>query len=721
MRKLFTLFLLLCINLITYGAYLENIPTQLVQPNGEVLNLFKTGDEFYNRVHDSEGYSIVKGKDGWYYYAIYDEINDQLIPSEYVVTSNRDYELPMPKELGISQKKYLEIRRAYYEPTGCTVSGASKNSILNDLAKKGDKSTQKMANIVICIGFADTEEMTKPYSYVDGMFNTKEGNNMRDFFMTMSYNKLDIESYFYPPGNEEEDLLRFYQDPNPRAYYEVYHEIDNPIGYQDYERTEREQTLLKDAVEWVNQNWPIPTSINLDINNDGACDFISFVIKGAPGDWATLLWPHKWSLYYHDVFINGSQVWEYNFELDGNSTYFSNNVFCHEGYHVLGAPDLYHYSNPEGNGQPVGSWDLMEYSYLSKPQSMAAYMKYRYGNWVPALPTATVNKSYEVYPFYYNDGSDPEKPISYRMQMSGAYEQSSVVEYRKKTGTNYDAYIPNQGLLIYRVNSDFGGNAGFNGEDVFDELFLYRQNSVQTGGLYTGGNLNQAPFNTVNNRTEFNSETNPKPLFSDGTLDNITNINHIFLDTITDSYTFFYGEPTQRFFLINDDKLLISGEEGATGSLIITSSVFWRVIISETDKEWLAATRRGLNDGTIIFTALSDNMTGEKRTADVEILEGDNVHTVRVTQGTHIGIDEWDIAAQFSVYPNPTTGMLQVTSYELQVIGIEIFDIYGKNLTPHTLHLSPQTSIDISDLTSGIYFVQIQTEKGIVTKKIVKN
>jgi len=73
------------------------------------------------------------------------------------------------------------------------------------------------------------------------------------------------------------------------------------------------------------------------------------------------------------------------------------------------------------------------------------------------------------------------------------------------------------------------------------------------------------------------------------------------------------------------------------------------------------------------------------------------------------------------IFPNPTTGELQVTSYELQVTGVEIFDIYGRNLSSHTSYLSPHTSINISHLENGIYFVRVTTENGVFTKKILKN
>jgi len=71
------------------------------------------------------------------------------------------------------------------------------------------------------------------------------------------------------------------------------------------------------------------------------------------------------------------------------------------------------------------------------------------------------------------------------------------------------------------------------------------------------------------------------------------------------------------------------------------------------------------------------------------------------------------------VYPNPTTGELQVTSYELQVTSIEVFDIYGRKVIEPSLTVLQ--SYDLTVLQAGIYFVKITTEKGMVTKKIIKH
>ncbi|MDR2970469.1 MAG: T9SS type A sorting domain-containing protein [Bacteroidales bacterium] len=73
-----------------------------------------------------------------------------------------------------------------------------------------------------------------------------------------------------------------------------------------------------------------------------------------------------------------------------------------------------------------------------------------------------------------------------------------------------------------------------------------------------------------------------------------------------------------------------------------------------------------------------------------------------------------------TIIPNPTTGELQVTSYELQVTSIDVFDIYGRAVSTHCSLLTTHYPIDLSHLPNGIYFVKIVTEQGEVVKKVVK-
>jgi len=92
------------------------------------------------------------------------------------------------------------------------------------------------------------------------------------------------------------------------------------------------------------------------------------------------------------------------------------------------------------------------------------------------------------------------------------------------------------------------------------------------------------------------------------------------------------------------------------------------------------------------------------------------------------GIVEADNRLSLHVFPNPTSGELRVTSYELQVTSIEVYDVMGRMVPP----LNPPEGGklpsfggvgggNISHLPNGVYFVRIQTEKGTVTRKVVKN
>ena len=75
------------------------------------------------------------------------------------------------------------------------------------------------------------------------------------------------------------------------------------------------------------------------------------------------------------------------------------------------------------------------------------------------------------------------------------------------------------------------------------------------------------------------------------------------------------------------------------------------------------------------------------------------------------GVDE-NIVDNLNIYPNPANEFIHVeTNCELQ--RIDVYDVTGKLMISST-----ETEINVSDLESGIYFVNILTDKGCVTKKI---
>ena len=77
------------------------------------------------------------------------------------------------------------------------------------------------------------------------------------------------------------------------------------------------------------------------------------------------------------------------------------------------------------------------------------------------------------------------------------------------------------------------------------------------------------------------------------------------------------------------------------------------------------------------------------------------------------------------LYPNPANDVVNVecTMNNVQLKGIEVIDVYGKvvRTVVGANNYSPlQTQINVSDLATGMYFVRVTTEEGVVTKQFVK-
>jgi hypothetical protein len=71
-----------------------------------------------------------------------------------------------------------------------------------------------------------------------------------------------------------------------------------------------------------------------------------------------------------------------------------------------------------------------------------------------------------------------------------------------------------------------------------------------------------------------------------------------------------------------------------------------------------------------------------------------------------------------SVSPIPTSLMLSVCS-SISILNLKIFDLVGKELTIVKV-LNNKVEIDVRFLSNGIYFLQVQTEKGSVVKRFIK-
>ena len=75
---------------------------------------------------------------------------------------------------------------------------------------------------------------------------------------------------------------------------------------------------------------------------------------------------------------------------------------------------------------------------------------------------------------------------------------------------------------------------------------------------------------------------------------------------------------------------------------------------------------------------------------------------------------------QVDIYPNPVIDVLTISSDNYQVLTIDIYTIDGKNVTSYKKKNQEINTIDLVHLDSGIYFLNILTDGGRTTKKIIK-
>ena len=98
-----------------------------------------------------------------------------------------------------------------------------------------------------------------------------------------------------------------------------------------------------------------------------------------------------------------------------------------------------------------------------------------------------------------------------------------------------------------------------------------------------------------------------------------------------------------------------------------------------------------------------------------------SVSVAKVFNGIWENVEENMATNNISVYPNPVNDKLYIVT-EDEVEEVVVYSITGVIVGQQSTVNGQQTlTIDLSDLKSGIYFVKINTDKGNIVKRIIKN
>ena len=381
-----------------------------------------------------------------------------------------------------------------------------------------------LTNLVIFIRFADDSEFVESLAPIDQMFNDTayHHTSVYNYFNAMTYGKINYHTVY--TNNIQDTVIISYQDSFPRAYFQPLSD-SNPTGYTN--QVVREFELLARVLQYVESMHLVDSTVNLDGNNDGLIDNISFILKGGVGDWNDLLWPHMnyFSAYYaglpNEIYINGKRPCCYNFEFANSGNLFGANTFCHEMGHSLGIPDFYHYYH-YNSIYPVYLWDIMGQNDL---QQVSAIIKYKFLGIIDE-PIEIVEDGHYVL----NSVTSSDENNCYFIRSSLDPDQWYTIEYRNKD--DFMENVPHSGVIIGRwydnVNLNDLYDAGNGMFDFYEKPHTYwvfrRNSSIDT----VNGQISQAAFG-YSNRYAFGPGTNPHPFLTDGTPETsfeITNIHY---------------------------------------------------------------------------------------------------------------------------------------------------------------------------------------------------
>ncbi|MFP9113314.1 T9SS type A sorting domain-containing protein [Flavobacterium sp. RHBU_3] len=78
--------------------------------------------------------------------------------------------------------------------------------------------------------------------------------------------------------------------------------------------------------------------------------------------------------------------------------------------------------------------------------------------------------------------------------------------------------------------------------------------------------------------------------------------------------------------------------------------------------------------------------------------------------------------SKLTVYPNPATNVVNISNTGAALInGVNVTDINGRTVKALSFDGVANAQVNVSDLATGVYMMTINSDKGSVTKKVVKN
>lgn len=398
-------------------------------PDGTSLSLTLQGDECSHHYFSTDGYPVVEGTDGYFYYATLDK-SHRVIKSDVRVSQIADRQINELNFLKEIDKN--EIIVSLNNNNNTNRKSASKR--MPAQTRSDYPTTGEQHALVVLVEYTDCAFTVKnPNEAFSDMMN-KEG---------YSHNGAtgSAKEYFNDVSNGQFKPTFDVIGPVTLAHETSYYGGNTTYG------DARPEEMIIEACQLIDAD--IDFSL-YDNDKDGVIDNVYVFYAGegeASGGLSSTVWPHSWDIY---------DVLGKSFEFDGlllNHYACSNEIyqgeiegigtFCHEFSHVLGLPD--EYSTSYTSSFVPGNYSTLCYGcYNNDSKTPAAYTLYqRYAlGWVE--PTEIGEPAQHTL-------NSIASNTGYILRTSDENEYF-LLENRQLEG--WDAYIPGHGMLIWHIDYD---------------------------------------------------------------------------------------------------------------------------------------------------------------------------------------------------------------------------------------------------------------------------
>lgn len=434
-------------------------PVDVLQPDGTTITLLMHGDEFRHFMTTTDGFTVVKGEDGFYYYA--DRGANGLLQSTTIIAKNAT-------ERDESQLSFLANRKKMIAPDMTEYQKEMKASALQmqrDYTSLFDtKRKNRVGGIWEPIDYSKFKGLIILVEFSDRKFTTP---NPQAFYqrLTSEKNYQDTSHEYFPVDVDGSARDYFYE--NSMGIFDPTFNVVGPIqidakatdcGGQNSSSQTR-ANIFKKVLGQVNNEIDFT---EYDLNNDGYIDLCYFIFAGygsyMQGNNDNYLWPHasdfsqnarwygmRYDGKYFGRYACSVELMDYEAYAESHQYLDGIGTICHEFSHVLGLADHYDtdYSD-NGLAKHPDDWDIMasgtDLNYGLTPVGYNAFERYVLGFTTPAEINA--EGIYTLNPF--NSSNE-----SYILQ-SGSEDEYFFIENRQQG--KWDRFLPGHGMLVWRAD-----------------------------------------------------------------------------------------------------------------------------------------------------------------------------------------------------------------------------------------------------------------------------